>query len=91
MRKVKRPSAKEIAKLTAEMAMPRATASVLALMGYECSRCGCRFPESRPRKGRTDAESRLIEEALAAKEFEKHACSERGWPSTKATRELKKH
>jgi hypothetical protein len=91
MKKIKPPSAKEIAELTTEMTRPHAAASVLALIGYECSRCGSRFPETRPPKGRTDAESRLIEEAHAAKEFDMHVCSERGWPSDNRTRELKKH
>jgi hypothetical protein len=83
MTKTHQPSARTIAEVTAEMNRPRAAASVLALIGYECSRCGGHFPETRPRKGLTVAESRRIEEAHAAREFALHVCAERGWPPVK--------
>jgi hypothetical protein len=83
MKKNHEPSAKVIKELTSEMAWPRAAASVLALIGYKCSRCGSQFPETRPRKGRTVAESKRIEQAHAAREFALHVCSERGWPPVK--------
>jgi hypothetical protein len=40
----------ELAALTAEMNKPR-IAAALALNAYECSGCGCRFPETRAPKG----------------------------------------
>ena len=33
------------------MAQPRVAASVSALLGYECCRCGRLFPETHPGKG----------------------------------------
>lgn len=90
MTKARESSAKVIAQLTAEMARPRAAASVLALIGYKCSRCGCQFPETRPRQGRTAAESKRVEEAHAAREFALHVCSERGWPPVKRANALRK-
>jgi hypothetical protein len=82
-------AAKSIAELTTEMAKPRAAASVLAFTGYECSRCGRRFPETHPRKSQTTAESRRIEEAHAAGDFALHVCSERGWPPVRRQVPLK--
>ena len=62
-----------------EMTKPRATASVLAFTGYECSRCGCRFPETRAPRGRTSAATWLLEKIHVRREFARHVCSERGW------------
>jgi hypothetical protein len=62
-----------------EMSKPRAAASTFMLIGYECSRCGCRFPETRPPKGRTAAESLRLEPSHTATKFEAHICADRGW------------
>ena len=42
--------------------------------GYECSRCGCRFPEYAIRKGPPMFEERILKRALAEKEFSSHTC-----------------
>ncbi len=68
-----------IAEMKQELAKPRATASSFMLIGYECSGCGCRFPETRPRKGRTPAESRRLEKLRVTREFAEHVCANRGW------------
>jgi hypothetical protein len=46
-----------------------------AFHGYACSRCGCRFPESRARQGSSPAETRRLYKALRKKQFAKHICS----------------
>jgi hypothetical protein len=66
-----------IEEVTIEMNKPRITASALGLTGYECTRCGCRFPETRPPKGRTQAETRRLEKIHAKREFARHVCSKR--------------
>jgi len=77
MLKAREPSAKVIAALTVEMNKPRIAASV-ALSGYECSGCGCKFPETRAPKGLTLAETRLLGKIHLQQEFERHLCSQRG-------------
>jgi hypothetical protein len=71
---------KEIAALSVEMGKPRFAASALALTGYECSGCGCRFPETRAPKGRTPEETRRLEKIHVQREFARHSCAERSWP-----------
>jgi hypothetical protein len=82
----KKSSQKGVEELKAEMAKPRAARSAqrrLMLIdnfrGYECSVCSCRFPETRPRPGRTEVESRRLEKEHSEREFSHHVCSERGW------------
>jgi hypothetical protein len=41
------PPARAFAELSTEMGKSRFAASAVALNGYECSGCGCRFPETR--------------------------------------------
>jgi hypothetical protein len=79
MLKVDEPSAKAIAALTIEMNKPRIAASALALNAYECSGCGCRFPETRAPKGRTPEETRLLEKIHVQREFSRHICEKRGY------------
>jgi hypothetical protein len=79
MLKVHEPSARAIAALTIEMNKPRIAASAAALNAYECSACGCRFPETRAPKGRTLQETRLLEKIHAQREFGRHICEKRGW------------
>lgn len=73
---VQEPAARAIAELTTEMGKPRFAASARALTGYACTGCGSRFPESRPPKGRTQAESRLLEKIHVRREFARHVCAE---------------
>src|SRR3984893_18413136 len=73
------PPARAIAELTAEINKPRFAASAVALNGYECSGCGCRFPETRAPKGRTPEESRRLEKIHIQREFAQHVCAERAW------------
>lgn len=75
---------KAIAALTAELNKPRIAAS--ALMGYECSRCHCQFPETRPPIGDTSAESQRLAKAHAARQIALHVCTERGWPPKRIRR-----
>jgi hypothetical protein len=71
---------KEIAALTGEMGRPRFAASALTLTGYECSGCGCRFPETRAPIGRTPKETRRLEKIHVQREFARHSCAEGSWP-----------
>jgi hypothetical protein len=50
-----KPTSIEIAEVKLEMDKPRIAASALGLTGYECSGCGCRFPETRAPMGRESA------------------------------------
>jgi hypothetical protein len=75
---------KAIAELTVEMNKPRIAASV-ALSGYECSGCGCRFPETRAPKGRTMVETQRLEKIHIQREFARHVCSQ-GMVSGRAQR-----
>jgi len=79
--KIKNPNytqSERRAALTMEMNKPGIAASV-ALSGYECSGCGCRFPETRMPKGRTAAETLRLESIHIRREFARHVCSRRGW------------
>jgi hypothetical protein len=78
MLKVDEPSARAIAALTIEMNKPRVAASALALNAYQCSGCGCRFPETRAPKGRTLEETRLLEKIHVQREFSRHICEKPG-------------
>lgn len=69
-----KPTLIEIAELKLKMDKPRIAASAFGLTGYECSRCGCRFPETRAPKGRTKAETRRLEKIHAKREFARHVC-----------------
>jgi hypothetical protein len=60
--------------VTIEMNKPRIAASALGLIGYECSRCGLRFPETWAPKGRTPAQTRRLEKIHAKREFARHTC-----------------
>jgi hypothetical protein len=62
-----------------ETVRPRAGVSALALVGYVCTGCGCRFPESRAPKGRTPTETQLLEKIHVQREFARHVCEKRGW------------
>jgi hypothetical protein len=62
-----------------EMVVSRKEVSALALVGYVCTGCGRRFPESRAPKGRTPAETRLLEKIHVQREFARHVCENRGW------------
>ena len=73
------PPARAFAELSTEMGTPRFAASAVALNGYECSGCGCRFPETRAPEGRTPAETRRLEKIHIQREFARHVCAERGW------------
>jgi hypothetical protein len=44
--------------------------------GYECSWCGCRFPESANSEGVSLFEKRHLAKVLRDKEFAEHVCSE---------------
>jgi len=48
--------------------------SAVALNGYECSGCGCRFPETRAPRGRTPEETRRLEKIHVQREFAQHIC-----------------
>jgi hypothetical protein len=50
-----------------------------ALIGYQCSVCGCMFPETPAPRGRTSAETRLLEKIHVQREFAQHICAKRGW------------
>ena len=88
----RRKSAKAIlASLNVEMGLPHITASALAAMhrgtrklvsidsfhGHACSKCNCRFPETRPRipKGVSLAQRRRLYLIHREKEFAVHHCS----------------
>jgi hypothetical protein len=79
MLKVHEPSAGAIAAVTMVMSKPRIAASVLALNAYQCSGCGCRFPETRAPKGRTPEETQRLEKIHVQREFARHICEQRGW------------
>jgi hypothetical protein len=72
------PPARVFAELSTEMGNHFA-ASAVTLNGYECSGCGCRFPETRAPKGRTPEETRRLEKIHVQREFARHVCDKRGW------------
>ena len=88
----RRTSAKAVlASLNVEMGQPHITASALAAMekgrrklvfidafhGYACSKCRCRFPESKPQFGKSFsvAHRRRVYSMHRQREFAAHHCA----------------
>jgi hypothetical protein len=44
--------------------------------GHACTRCGCRFPETRPADGHSRSQSKILQMRQREREFTHNICSE---------------